>query len=221
MIETTIDNQKPNLPGENSVEMILDRLLTTEPDQQMYEKAKGNLMGALEAAKVEMIFFGTIHHTLTGNIYLATRDKKLMALNFGVSIDEFTTKIEKTFAIRPYFDLGEITSASHQLCAYLNGQQTGFDLPVDLSPLTDFQRQVLHITQQIPRGQVVTYGEIARRIGNPKSVRAVGQALGHNPIPIVIPCHRVIASDGSMGGYSGGGGVGTKIKLLQLEGAVL
>jgi methylated-DNA-[protein]-cysteine S-methyltransferase len=221
MTELSIDNQKPNLPGENSVETILDRLLSTEPGPQIIERAKGNLMGILEAARVEMIFFGIIHHNLTGNIYLASRGKKLIALNFGISEDEFTTKIEKTFAVRPYFDLGEIASASQQLRAYLNGQQTGFDLPVDLSPLTDFQRLVLHITQQIPRGQVVTYGEIARRIGNPKSVRAVGQALGRNPIPIVIPCHRVIASDGSMGGYSGGGGIGTKIKLLQLEGAVL
>jgi methylated-DNA-[protein]-cysteine S-methyltransferase len=62
--------------------------------------------------------------------------------------------------------------------------------------------------------------DIARKIGNPKAVRAVGQALGRNPIPIVIPCHRVIASNGSLGGYSGGGGLETKAKLLQLEGAL-
>ena len=100
---------------------------------------------------------------------------------------------------------------AEQIKDYLNGERTNFEIPIDLSSLTNFQRQVLLATLQIPRGQIVTYGEIARRIGNPKSMRAVGQALGRNPIPIVIPCHRVIASNGSLGGYSGGGGLETKI----------
>jgi methylated-DNA-[protein]-cysteine S-methyltransferase len=74
---------------------------------------------------------------------------------------------------------------------------------------------------EIPHGRIVTYGEIARRIGKPKAARAVGQALGRNPVPIVIPCHRVISSDGSLGGYSGGGGLETKTKLLELENSTL
>lgn len=92
---------------------------------------------------------------------------------------------------------------------------------MDLTSLTDFQRRVLLTTQQVPRGKVTTYGEIACQIGQPRASQAVGQALGRNPVPLVIPCHRVLASDGSLGGYSGGGGVKTKAQLLQLEGVRL
>ncbi|NIL95766.1 MAG: methylated-DNA--[protein]-cysteine S-methyltransferase, partial [Planctomycetales bacterium] len=100
---------------------------------------------------------------------------------------------------------------------YLEGSRLTFDLPLDLRRVTDFQRQVLQAAAGVPRGQVTTYGEIARQIGKPNAARAVGQALGRNPVPIVIPCHRVIAADGSLRGYSGGGGIRSKAKLLQLE----
>src|SRR3972149_1082691 len=85
--------------------------------------------------------------------------------------------------------------------------------------LPEFQRRVLLAALKIPHGQVTTYGEIARRIGHPKAARAVGQALGHNPIPLVIPCHRVLGADGSLHGYGAGKGVPTKAWLLTLEGA--
>jgi methylated-DNA-[protein]-cysteine S-methyltransferase len=77
---------------------------------------------------------------------------------------------------------------------------------------------VLEETRRVPRGQVSTYAEIARRIGNPKAVRAVGQALRRNPIPIVVPCHRVVASDGTLGGYGGNLRDQRKLDLLKLEG---
>jgi methylated-DNA-[protein]-cysteine S-methyltransferase len=80
---------------------------------------------------------------------------------------------------------------------------------------------VLNAARQVPRGQVATYGEIAERIGKPRAFRAVGQALRNNPIPIVIPCHRVINADGTLGGYGGKVGSQRKIQLLQLEGAIL
>jgi methylated-DNA-[protein]-cysteine S-methyltransferase len=95
-----------------------------------------------------------------------------------------------------------------------------FDLPVDLSSLTAFQRAVLDTACRIAPGQVWTYFQVAREMGRPKSSRPVGQALAHNPVPIVIPCHRVIASDGSLGGYSGGSGLRAKRWLLHLEGAL-
>ena len=108
-----------------------------------------------------------------------------------------------------------------QITNYLSGNRTTLDLPYDIHTLTPFQQQVLLAALQIPRGQVYTYADIARKIGNPKAVRAVGQALGRNPVPIVIPCHRVVASNGKLGGYSGGGGLATKRKLLVLEGAMM
>ena len=79
---------------------------------------------------------------------------------------------------------------------------------------------MLQTARNIPQGTLWTYGQVAQAIGKPKASRAVGQALGRNPVPIVIPCHRVIASDGSLGGYSGGGGLESKRFLLGLEGAL-
>ena len=106
----------------------------------------------------------------------------------------------------------------HQLRAYFTGERRTFDVRLDLRHVSPFQRRVLMAAASVPPGQVVSYGEIARRIGQPRGSRAVGQALGHNPIPIVIPCHRVIAAGGRIGGY--GGGLPTKRKLLRLEGAL-
>jgi methylated-DNA-[protein]-cysteine S-methyltransferase len=115
----------------------------------------------------------------------------------------------------------QCSEAMRQVREYLDGKRTKFDLPLDMSTMTDFQRQVLTAALKIPRGQWLTYGEVAKAIGRPQASRAVGQALGHNPVPIVIPCHRVLGSDGSLHGYSGGGGIQTKAWLLKLEGARL
>ena len=102
-----------------------------------------------------------------------------------------------------------------QLNAYFAGALRQFDLP--LSPEgTTFQLEVWAALEEIPYGETVSYLELARRVGNPDAVRAVGLANGKNPLPIVVPCHRVIGSDGSMTGY--GGGVPTKEFLLSLEG---
>ena len=101
---------------------------------------------------------------------------------------------------------------------YFAGQRDSFNVPVDLSRSTDFQQQVLRAAARVPRGGLATYAEIARHIGKPRASRAVGQALARNPVPIVIPCHRVVAADGSLTGYSGRGGIRTKAQLLVLEG---
>jgi O-6-methylguanine DNA methyltransferase len=91
---------------------------------------------------------------------------------------------------------------------------------VDLSGLTPFQQRVLNKTSEIPRGEVRPYGWVAREIGSPGATRAVGTALGHNPIPFLIPCHRVVRSDGSLGEYSGGGPA-MKQRVLAFEGVPL
>ncbi len=109
---------------------------------------------------------------------------------------------------------GAVAEAIRQLREYFAGKRTGFDLP--LAPKgTEFQRSVWRRLQEIPYGETISYGELARRVGNPKAARAVGSANGANPLPIVIPCHRVIAGDGSIGGF--GGGLSTKETLLALE----
>jgi methylated-DNA-[protein]-cysteine S-methyltransferase len=93
------------------------------------------------------------------------------------------------------------------------------DVPLDL-PVSGFEREVLELLRTIPPGEVMTYGEIARRLGRPKAVRAVGNACAKNPAIVVVPCHRVVPSSGGVGNYSGAGGPGTKIKLLEKEGAL-
>jgi methylated-DNA-[protein]-cysteine S-methyltransferase len=108
-----------------------------------------------------------------------------------------------------------------QISEYLKRAITEFSLPIDWSPYTPFQRAVLERTLQIPYGETCSYGEIAAAIGNPKAARAVGQAEKNNQVPLVIPCHRVIGSDGSLTGYGGRDNVEVKAKLLVFEQALL
>ncbi|MGI9232262.1 MAG: methylated-DNA--[protein]-cysteine S-methyltransferase [Woeseiaceae bacterium] len=107
-----------------------------------------------------------------------------------------------------------LEDARGQLMEYFAGKRKSFDLPLQLNG-TEFQVSVLQALQNIPYGETVSYGEIAKRIGRPKAMRAVGAANGRNPIPIVVPCHRVIGSSGDMTGF--GGGIDTKEALLRLE----
>ena len=104
--------------------------------------------------------------------------------------------------------------AIRQLREYFDGERQEFDLPLRLQG-TEFQLLVLEELRRIPYGQTTSYGDIAARIGRPKAVRAVGAANGRNPIPIVVPCHRVIGAGGDLTGF--GGGLGTKEALLRLE----
>jgi methylated-DNA-[protein]-cysteine S-methyltransferase len=110
-----------------------------------------------------------------------------------------------------------LESAVEQLEEYFAQERRAFDLPLDFSEtLTDLQRDVYDRLLEIEYGHVASYGQIARDIGKPDMARAVGQAVGTNPLPIVVPCHRVVASDGSLTGF--GGGLRAKAELLKLEG---
>jgi methylated-DNA-[protein]-cysteine S-methyltransferase len=103
---------------------------------------------------------------------------------------------------------------STQLDEYFAGRRMTFDVAMTLEG-TDFQRRVWAELSAIPYGETISYGELARRVGNPKASRAVGSANGHNPVAVIVPCHRVIAGNGSIGGY--GGGLERKVHLLELE----
>ena len=93
------------------------------------------------------------------------------------------------------------------------------DIPLDLEAAPEFHRKVYEVARSIPPGRTMTYGEIARRLGVPHESREVGQALGKNPVAIIVPCHRVLGADGRMGGFSANGGVSTKRRMLEIEGA--
>ena len=109
---------------------------------------------------------------------------------------------------------GPVGEAIRQLREYFSGRRRDFDLPLAFAG-TAFQKSVWRQLQEIPYGETISYGELAKRVGNPKASRAVGSANGKNPIPIVVPCHRVIAAGGKLGGF--GGGLPTKQSLLDLE----
>ena len=114
-----------------------------------------------------------------------------------------------------------IQHAIDRVLKLLNDGRTDLtDIPLDLSAAPEFNRKVYEVARAIPPGQTMTYGEIAKRIGAlPQEAREVGAALGKNPIAIIVPCHRVLAANGKMGGFSANGGVATKRRILEIEGA--
>ena len=111
-----------------------------------------------------------------------------------------------------------LREAAAQLADYFAGRRQHFDLPLDLSHGTAFQQSVWQALLAIPAGRTTSYGAISAGIGNPAAVRAVGAAVGRNPISVIVPCHRVLGADGSLTGYAGG--IARKSALLQLEGAL-
>jgi len=146
--------------------------------------------------------------TPIGELLLAGDEAALCLVGFPEGKMRREPEPDWIFSEKPFAD------ARRQLGEYFDGKRRTFELPLRPSG-TEFQLRVLDELQRIPYGRTLSYAEVAERIGSPKAVRAVGAANGRNPIPIVIPCHRVIGSDGGMTGF--GGGIPTKKALLRLE----
>jgi methylated-DNA-[protein]-cysteine S-methyltransferase len=112
-----------------------------------------------------------------------------------------------------------VQQAIDGIVALLRGEKRDLrDIELDFDGVPEFNRRVYELARTIPPGATLTYGDIARRLASPGTARAVGQALGHNPWPVVVPCHRVLGADGGMGGFSAPGGVATKRRMLAIEG---
>lgn len=198
---------------------LLDQAYLSGPDevqvQQALDLLRANLMEDVEG----IVFYSYLDDALVGKLYIGMSDRGIVSLQFVDSEDRFRAGLEQEVEGPVVYAPAKLETATEQLRAYLQGKRGSFQLPVDLSSMTTFQQRVLNEVAKVPRGMVVTYGELAKRIGKPKAARAVGQALGSNPVPIIVPCHRIIASDGTLGGYSGRRGIKTKEQLLRLEGA--
>lgn len=153
-----------------------------------------------------------------GAMRVAASGAGLVALSWqDESDDSFVANLEHRYPAIPVVRDGDrLGPAEAQLTEYFDRRRSRFDLPVDLTRLGDFQRAVLDTASGLGFGETVTYTEIARRIGRPRASRAVGNALGRNPVPVVVPCHRVVRTDGSLGGYTGG--LRYKRALLDIEG---
>jgi methylated-DNA-[protein]-cysteine S-methyltransferase len=143
----------------------------------------------------------------------------------GVQLPE-PAGAERARLLRRFPDAVETTPppgvqrAAAGIASLLRGESPDLDaVALDMSLVAEFDRCVFEATRRIPRGATRTYGEIAAEIGDPGAARAVGQALGRNPFPVIIPCHRVLAAAGRPGGFSAHGGVATKLRMLAIEGA--
>lgn len=131
--------------------------------------------------------------------------------DFDAVLDTLAAKVSPRILAAP----GRLDVAVHQLEEYFAGTRRTFDLPLDYALSAGFRRTVQHYLPRIAYGRTASYGEVAREVGNPNAVRAVGTACATNPLPVVVPCHRVLRSDGSLGGYVGGDAA--KSTLLHLE----
>lgn len=155
-----------------------------------------------------------------GPLFVAVSGRGVCEIGFATHESEalFRTQLRGR-GFTPERRQGPGDPVADQLGEYFAGTRRAFELPLDLSGVTPFARSVLAAAGEIPFGGLRTYGEIARLIGRPGASRAVGNALGGNPIPVIVPCHRVVAAHGGIGGYTGG--IRIKEQLLSLEGATI
>jgi methylated-DNA-[protein]-cysteine S-methyltransferase len=151
-----------------------------------------------------------------GSLWIAVGPRGLLNIHYGAE----PSPLELRRIVRAYGpgvlpDARRVDDVARELDQYFSGKRRDFDVAVDLSPLTPFQRRVLAVTARVPYGELITYAKVAHNAGNDRAYRAAAGAIGDNPIPIVVPCHRVVASDGTLGGYAGG--LDAKRRLLKLE----
>jgi methylated-DNA-[protein]-cysteine S-methyltransferase len=157
--------------------------------------------------------------TPVGTLLVAASGRGLCRISFDPEPEREAERLARVFGARVLRASRPLEDVRRQLDEYFDEKRTDFDLAVDLSPAADFTRQVLTRLAKVPHGQLTTYGALAKAAGRPRAARAVGTVMNRNPIPIVLPCHRVVGANGDLVGY--GGGLDRKRLLLTLEGALL
>jgi methylated-DNA-[protein]-cysteine S-methyltransferase len=171
-------------------------------------------------SQIKTAWIGNIPSSPLGAIWIAVSDNGLTAIEIHPEVEKIKGQLRKMGFSQIIEDPQRISQVAQQLTEYLAGKRREFDLALDWSTMLPFQVQALKATLAIPYGQTSTYGEIAYQLDKPQSARAVGRAEATNPIPLVIPCHRVIGTDGKLHGYGGGKGIETKAWLLKLESGI-
>ena len=173
-----------------------------------------------DAQILHPLYTGQVMKTPVGNLRLAVSNKGLAAVSWIKKETDFQAFLSKRFKLPVELKPNEITWYADEIEKYLQGSLINFSFPIDWSIFKPFQLQVLLTTYAIPYGETRCYSEIAAQMNRPNAARAVGRAEATNPMPLVIPCHRVIGCDGKLRGYGGGKGLPTKAWLLKLEGAM-
>ena len=164
-------------------------------------------------------WMGRLDETPLGVIWTAVSEVGLVAVSLWEDEARFVDEVRGLTGATPVYAPERVTAVIDQIGQYLRRERTAFDLPIDWSVMTPFQAVALRAVYAIPYGRTLTYKAVAQKIGRPQAVRAVGRANATNPMPLVIPCHRVLGGDGKLRGYGAPGGLETKAWLLRLEGS--
>jgi methylated-DNA-[protein]-cysteine S-methyltransferase len=154
-----------------------------------------------------------------GPLLLAATHRGVLRISFDPSPEEYLERLARLAGPRVLRAPRQVATVRNELDEYFEGRRREFDLTLDLRGTNAFAARVLDELARVPYGRTATYGELAARAGRPSAARAVGTVMNRNPIPIVLPCHRIVGANGSLVGY--GGGLDRKEQLLRLEGAIL
>lgn len=154
-----------------------------------------------------------------GALYVAASKQGVCRIAFDPEPEHALERLSRDFGLRVLRSPKPIDAVRRELDEYFEGRRRSFDLPLDVRLLAEFSRRILRELARVPYGEVVTYGELATRAARPGAARAVGIVMNRNPIPIVLPCHRVVGANGNLTGYAGG--LERKEALLRLEGAIV
>jgi methylated-DNA-[protein]-cysteine S-methyltransferase len=194
----------------------LEGMFTRSPRRREIAPASRILSAILAQLPEQKLYYDVVAFSGFGHVISAVTERGLCFVSFRQTPDEEHLRqwVEADFTVVRSQEV--LADVFKQLREYFDGRLTQFDIPVDLRFASDFTRKVLAETAKVKFGQVATYQDIARKIHRPAATRAVGNALGRNPVPIVVPCHRVVASGGGLGGFTGG--LEYKRKLLRIEG---
>lgn len=198
-------------------EMMLASVLQDD-DTQPLRRLRDRLAIDADAAGLLDVSYRHLD-TPVGDLLLAATDRGLVRVAYASEnhdrvLDQLSERISPRILLAP----ARLDQAARELDDYFAGTRATFDLPLDLRLASGFRRQVLDGLRQLPYGHTASYSAVAQRVGNPRAVRAVGTACATNPLPVVVPCHRVVRTDGTIGEYIGG--TEAKKQLLELEGAI-
>jgi methylated-DNA-[protein]-cysteine S-methyltransferase len=183
------------------------------------QEAPSRVLRGITGKKEEELAYSTAESPF-GPLLVVVSPKGLVRVGFPEDdVDDQLERLAADITPRIVEDPRRLQDVTSQLDRYFEGKLTAFEIPIDWASVAGFRRRVLVATARIPYGSVATYTQMAQKAGSPKASRAAGSALGSNPVPIVVPCHRVLRTGGNLGGY--GGGLDRKRFLLQLEGAIL
>lgn len=170
------------------------------------------------SSRKRTVYYGHITTQIVGEVWVAESARGIWTIHIDTTRDRFLDRLDRD-GVEAVADNQHTAATCRELSEYFAGKRRTFSCRIDWSRFKGFDRRVLQACAKIPYGKVASYGELASRAGSPGGARAAGQAMGKNPFGIVVPCHRVIRADGSLGGY--GGGELHKRALLDHEGVVL